>query len=278
VKKDYLPVSFDDSSIDESVFVEKYWTQIWQGRNLEIVAKQAIERRDEFKVISKYLSKLPQKSRIFDGGCGTGEWAVYFALKGLDVSGLDISRKTVERLKEKFPEYEKRFIFGDIRNTGFSDNYFDAYYSWGVFEHFEEGLARCLSEAWRILKPGGYLFISVPFQNYWHLLRNQRKLWIADKAFDKKKGYTSKMRFYQWRFTKPELQRELEINGFKTLEIRPINKWHGVSRLIKVNLHIEFSSKIHKTVKSLLYPFISHSCIAHMLLGVGVKRNGNDGG
>ncbi len=165
---------------------------------------------------------------------------------------------------------------GDLRKTGFPDNYFDAYFSWGVLEHFEHGLGPSLSEAKRILKPGGFIFISVPFQNYWHIVRNLKKLWKCDINFDKELGYKEPMRFYQWRFTKTELQREFEMQGFKTLEIKPINKLHGVSRLVKTALGVDYSQKkTHAVLKRLLYPFVPRNTICHSLIGIAIKRENN---
>ena len=68
------------------------------------------------------------------------------------------SAMTVDRLNEFFPG--TLFTCGDIRATGFPDGHFDAYTSWGTFEHFEEGMGRCFREAVRILKPGGLLSVS----------------------------------------------------------------------------------------------------------------------
>jgi len=127
-------------------------------------------------------------------------------------------------------------------------------------------------EARRILKREGYLFISVPFQNGRHLRRDKDELWLWDENFDKKKGYTSKMRFYQWRLTKPELEREFEINGFKALRVEAIDKWRGLHRAVKHALHIEPGSKIHRIMQELLYPFVPKDYVAHMLMGVGQKR------
>jgi ubiquinone/menaquinone biosynthesis C-methylase UbiE len=110
------------------------------------------------------------------------------------VIGLDISKATIERLSEIFPDHN--FIVGDIRSTGFDDESFDAYFSWGTFEHFEIGLGPCFKEANRILKKGGYLFVSVPFQNGRHLRKDRRELYMWDENFDRENGYVKEIRFY----------------------------------------------------------------------------------
>ena len=57
-------------------------------------------------------------------------------------------------------------IQGDILDLKYPDAHFDAYISQGVIEHFEEGPQQALNEAWRVLKPDGLAFITVPYLNW----------------------------------------------------------------------------------------------------------------
>lgn len=267
MRKDYIPVSDADSSRSESAFVEDYWTRMWDGRSLADAARTHIENREEFKWMDPYLSQLPPNSRILDGGCGLGEWTLYYTARGFETVGLDLSRATIERLKSRFPNHH--FVVGDLRNTQFADGCFDAYFSWGTFEHFEEGLGTCLREAQRILKPEGHLFVSVPFHNGRHRRADRRELWQLDKNYDKEKGYKSLLRFYQWRLTKYELQRELELNGFRPLKVQPIHKLEGIHRMVEHDVGIPRTSLLHKVAVALFYPFVSTNYVGHMILGIG---------
>lgn len=269
MKKDYLPVSDAAAGEAEAAFTEAYWTRIWQGRELSEVARADIERRDEFRVMNRYLGRLPAGSRLLDGGCGLGEWTLYYASRGFQVVGLDISRATVARLQARFPDH--KFVVGDVRQTGFEDASFDGYFSWGTFEHFEEGLGPCLEEARRVLRPGGLLCISVPFQNARHVRRDRQPLWAWDESFSRTHGYTSSMRFYQWRLTKPELQRELELHGFRTLRIEPIHKPDGLHRALQHDLGVT-GRLAQRVLLRLLRPIVPASYVAHMVMGVGAKR------
>lgn len=270
MKKDYIAVSQSDSAYDETAFVDEFWTNVWDGRNFQQFPGREIEKREEFKIMEPYIATLSKGARMLDGGCGLGKWTLYYASRGFDVIGLDLSAKTVAQLKSRFAR--ANFVVGDIRKTHFPDNSFDAYFSWGTFEHFEIGLGPCFAEARRILKPGGYLFITLPFQSGNHLRRDSGPLERWDEAFDAAKGYTSEMRFYQWRLTKGELAREFEINGFRCLEVQPIHKAHGLHRAIKHDLGINSNSPLHRALQILLYPLVPKSYIAHMLMGVGQKR------
>ncbi len=136
--KDYLPVSNTDASISETAFIEDFWSQKWDQHSLPSNLDERIEHHEEFKCMQPFLAKLPAGSRLLDGGCGLGEWTLYFAVQGYQVVGLDLSQATIQKLKEHFPDTD--FIAGDIRQTGFAEVSLDAYFSWGVFEHFEAGL------------------------------------------------------------------------------------------------------------------------------------------
>jgi len=92
-----------------------------------------------------------------------GEWILAHAMGGYDGVGMDISQPTIDQLVEVLPTVG--FVFGDIRRTGHPDASFDAYFSWGLFEHFEAGLGDCHREVLRTFKPGGILFISIPIDN-----------------------------------------------------------------------------------------------------------------
>jgi SAM-dependent methyltransferase len=270
VRKDYTAVDDVRVAGDETSFVERYWSDIWRNQDgppdLSMLA-----RREEYWIMRPYLAKLPTGSRVLDAGCGRGEWTMFLAQQGFRCAGLDLSAEVIDELRVRFPSHE--FVHGDIRRTEFETGSFDACFSWGAFEHFEDGPGQCLAEVRRILRPGGWLFVSVPFQNWRHILRDARPLDRWDEGFDAEKGYGQLHRFYQWRFTRPELQRELELHGFRAVSITPINKLSGVGRWLQWDLRIvRPNTRAYFIVRRALAAVIPGSCISHMILGVGQRR------
>lgn len=235
MRKDYVPVDALGEAAGEATFVERFWTEQWKDR-----ARPAdvsfVAGREEYRLMQPFVDRLPSGSRILDGGCGMGEWTVFLSRRGFDVIGMDISEQTVDRLREWFPE--QRFEHGDLRQTRFEDGAFDTYFSWGTFEHFEAGLGGCLAEARRIVRPGGWLFITVPFHNWRLILGDARPLPRWDRNFAPESGYPSAQRFYQWRLTRPELRRELELHGFRVHGVTPIAKVTGAGRLLRSDLRL----------------------------------------
>jgi SAM-dependent methyltransferase len=134
---------------------------------------------------------------------------------------------------------------GDIRSTGFPDATFDAYFSWGVFEHFESGLQDCVREAFRIVKPGGLLFVSVPLDNLRHAILG---------SLARPRQAEDRLRFYQWRLTRAELARELGIGGFEVLDVQPINKRQGVLRSLHHEFGLPYEWLLTKGLSGLLAP------------------------
>ena len=270
MEKEYTVVSPAQAVAEESAFVEDFWTKRWE--NKEGLAKwQIVYRREEYKVIEPFLSGFAAGSRILDGGCGLGAWTVLLADRGFAVTGLDISQRTVARLKKLLPRYA--FACGDIRHTGFPDAYFDAYLSWGTFEHFESGLEECINEAHRILKPGGFLFVSVPFQSWWRTLRQTRRWQKKNRPTNLSKEDCSEHRFYQWRLTRLEMREQLELRGFRVLEIKPINKRHGVTCWMQESLSWLKASVLFSLVRRILVTIMPASYISHMILVIGQKMD-----
>ena len=270
MKKDYLPVAGTDATADETTFVERYWASNWRTHDA-IPDLSGLARREEYRMMRRILATLPAGSRVLDAGCGLGEWTVFLAQQGFDAVGLDISAEVIETLHRRFPR--SQFVQGDIRRTGFDAGSFAACLSWGTFEHFENGLGDCLDEARRVLRPGGWLFMSVPFQNWRHLLRDGRKLETWDPEFNPRSGYRQAQRFYQWRFTRPELRRELELHGFRADRIVPIHKLAGVGRWLQWDFPIvRPQSRAYFLARRAFGLVMPASYVSHMIMAVAERR------
>jgi len=98
-----------------------------------------------------------QDRKLLDIGCGDGEFLSYAKESGWLVFGVEISKEGYEKCKEKGIEVYNK----ELREIGFKDNSFDVVTLWDVIEHYIYPKDE-LKEIYRILKPGGILFISTP--------------------------------------------------------------------------------------------------------------------
>jgi SAM-dependent methyltransferase len=91
---------------------------------------------------------------------------VWASRQGASAYGIDISAPIVVQARASFEKSTgaPRGLLGavgDVRDLPFQDEVFDAVYSMGTIEHFEE-TERAVAEIARVLKPGGRAIVGVP--------------------------------------------------------------------------------------------------------------------
>ncbi len=107
---------------------------------------------------------FPKSGKVLELGSGAGDVALLFAERGYQVSGIEISPTAVEWAsdKAKSRNLKAEFVVGDVTNLGhWDDGAFDAVID-GHCLHciIGEDRAKVLSEAYRVLKPGGLLYLN----------------------------------------------------------------------------------------------------------------------
>lgn len=96
---------------------------------------------------------------LLDIGCGTGLEleAMYKRFPRLQVTGVDLSRDMLGRLRENFPGKDIRLIQGDYFQVPFGEGAFDAALSFETLHHFEFSKKQAIyQKLYRALRPGGY--------------------------------------------------------------------------------------------------------------------------
>ena len=121
--------------------------------------------RVEFLTTVRYIEKYVKPGdRILDVGAGAGEYSLYFARKGYEVSALELSPANIEAFRKKItPEDNIDLAQGNaVDLSRYADESFDAVLVLGPLYHLhgEEDRQKCIREAKRVLKPDGKLFFA----------------------------------------------------------------------------------------------------------------------
>ncbi len=107
--------------------------------------------------LESFISLLSGR-RILDVGCGNGRDMKYLASRGLDVWGLDLSKRLLQFAKRDRLEV----ALMDMRGIGFLGHAFDALWVCASLLHVpKHDVLDALSEFHRVLKADGTIYISV---------------------------------------------------------------------------------------------------------------------
>lgn len=93
--------------------------------------------------------------RVLDIGCGAGEGAVYFALRGAKVTAIDLSTGMLTVTGKVAARYgvSVKCVQAKAEDLGLPDSTFDIVYASNMLHHVD--MTACLGEVCRVLKPGG---------------------------------------------------------------------------------------------------------------------------
>lgn len=101
-------------------------------------------------------ARLNAGARVLDVGCGNGKMLDPLLRAGFDVVGADVSRNALLSLAGRST------VQGDARHLPFKENVFNGAVCYDVLQHLLEGERNeAVREIYRVLAPGGMLFIQV---------------------------------------------------------------------------------------------------------------------
>jgi SAM-dependent methyltransferase len=245
--------------IEENATPE-FWDRQWEDEKLKKSILAGAKERFVYPITRHYLKP---ESKILEGGCGKGQFVYSLHARGYDATGIDFAPKIVEKAKSVVPEL-KLFI-GDVRKLEFADNSFDGYWSLGVIEHFPEGYETIGREMHRVLKPGGYLFLTFPYMSPLRRLKAWLGLYPKHDS-----GNFDHDRFYQFALSSESVMQNFTNWGFELVKKKPYEGFKGFkdeSGPLKPFFQSIYNNKglpvqyITYILSSILSPFTSHTIL-----------------
>ena len=158
-KKDFFEEIYEVE--DETERINK----LYQVFNEDSRLNHSKAARVEFLTTVHYIEKyLKEGDKILDIGAGAGEYSLYFARKGYEVSALELADANIAAFKKKLtPEDKIDLVQGNALDLScYADKSFDIVFLFGPLYHLqnEEDRLKCISEAKRVCKDGGKIFFA----------------------------------------------------------------------------------------------------------------------
>ncbi len=144
----------------------------WFKRNQKALESNQTDK--EYDLLIEWMKPFQNElSSILEVGCGTGHRLDRMSSK-LEVNGFGVepSIEAVSYIKKKFPSLDVKVGFGD--DIPFKDKFDLVHLGFFLYLVDRKDYLKCISEADRLVKPGGYLSIidfDTPFpysNNYSH--------------------------------------------------------------------------------------------------------------
>ena len=231
-----LVTSGQRSELDEQVFVPTEWfddivlneakfcREIRKVDPREAVLNIAAGYKSGYNVINPYLKQYPD-AKILEIGAGYGFSLCYLRKLGFNAEGIEpgnsfgfegVYDRAIALLEANGISEARQILHP---NTGealpFEKDSFDIVYSIAVLEHVKD-IKKCLEEAFRVVRPGGVICMTVPNYNSFYeghydilwlpyLLKSKRiAKWYVRTLFGRRDWFIDELHF-----TTPEYFRKL---------------------------------------------------------------------
>ena len=132
--------------------------------------------RPTLRLICNIIKKNAHRgSKVCDIACGNGELAINLCNEGFETYAIDIGTSKIEYLKSKNINAYR----GTVEKTPFKSDYMDIVIASEILEHVYNPL-EVIKEIYRILKPKGRCYISVPYMRNCDCQTHVRQFDITD--------------------------------------------------------------------------------------------------
>lgn len=138
--------------------VRRFWDWYSSNRALD----DTYFARHAGRALIAYVSKRIRIGAAVDIGCGRGDLIGFLIERGFCAYGIDQSPASVEMVNKRFP-FHQCFKGASVIGDSLPDNIADTAFMLEVVEHMDDdALGLALTEARRLLKPGGHLVLTTP--------------------------------------------------------------------------------------------------------------------
>lgn len=210
------------------------WQDIWDSASVERELELLKSKRAR-QALSMWTEYLPKEGIILEAGSGLSATIITLRRMGYNLIGLDYAINALFVSRHYDPSLP--LLAGDVHALPHPANSLTGYLSFGVLEHFEHGMMPALTEALRVLKPGGIMILTIPYPNLVHRFVGWRR---------KRAGVSvlNDDQFYESTYTREMLCANVKNTGFEIVRVEPTSHAYtlwGISSLFRGKGYYETS-------------------------------------
>ena len=113
-----------------------------------------------------FAARLARRKRVLDAGCGAGYGSAELANTAATVTGIDVSADAIAYAAANYSRPNLQFQQANAAQLPFPDASFDLVVAFEVIEHLTDW-EQLITEARRVLSPGGQFVVSTPNKAYY---------------------------------------------------------------------------------------------------------------
>ncbi len=220
-----------------------------------------LSARVKMDMMTKMLRPGPE-DRVLDIGCGNGRFVFFERSSCGELVGIDAGAHFAPE-----PLRTVDLARGDVRLLPFADASFDKAYSLDVLEHLtEEGVVRMLSEARRVLRPGGKLFV------YSHVMMSS-KLAAFQRGVSRLVGYLDRKGLVD---NAPERERKSDhrnaLRSYAQLDAMLARTGFEIENIRYYNVFFK------SLIEDLMLPLVEHNFYSKGKRGAETRADGHGHG
>ena len=197
--------------------IDKYYPADYQPFYKAIAEEPSFFRRLDRRYglhrrCNEVIKRAGNSGLLLDIGCATGIFLNGMRERGWQVKGVELSEYAANYARERF---HLEVTTGTLADAKFPENHFNLVTMWDVLEHVPDP-AETLTEIHRIMKPGGWLVLSLPNPVAWerHWFNQFWAGWDVPRHFQI--------------FSPQVIQQYLNRSGLQRTEIHSFTGRHGV--------------------------------------------------